>query len=46
MSKRFCFKMFCAFVCLAVLGFFLEQPVTTFFNIFMAALYLTKLIDA
>lgn len=44
-SKKFYFGMFCAFNCLALLGFFSTQPVVFCFNIFMACVYLAKLIN-
>lgn len=47
MSKRFYFMMFCVFVCLALVCFFIGGlPVATCFNIFMACLYLAKIINA
>ena len=47
MSKRFYFMMFCVFVCLALVGFFIGGlPVASCFNIFMACLYLAKIINA
>lgn len=45
MSKKFYFKMFCIFIILTFVGCFLELPVGTFLSLFMASLYLTKIIN-
>lgn len=45
MNKKFYLGMFCAFTCLALLGFFILQPVVFCFNIFMACVYLAKFIN-
>lgn len=47
MIKIFYFKIFCAFVCLALVGFFISaSPIAIFLNMFMASLYLAKIINA
>ena len=47
MNKRFYIFMFCGFVFLALVGFFIGgYPVSVCFNLFMAGLYLEKIINA
>ena len=45
MNKRFYFKMFCMFTILTFVGFFLGLPAGTFLSLFMASLYLAKIIN-
>lgn len=45
-SKKFCFMMFCMFTCLVFVSFFIGGlPITICLNMFMAALYLAKVIN-
>lgn len=45
MDKSFYFKMFCIFTILTFVGLFLGLPAGTFLSLFMATLYLTKLLN-
>ena len=46
MSKKFYFIKFCVFVCFTIASFFIGLPVTTCLSMFMASLYLVKIINA
>ena len=45
MTKRFCFIMFCIFVLLTFIGFYIVAPVGTCISFFMACVYLSKIIN-
>ncbi|MBO7694973.1 MAG: hypothetical protein J6T10_20335 [Methanobrevibacter sp.] len=45
MDKSFYVKMFWIFIILTLVGCFLKLPVGTFLSLFMATLYLTKLLN-